>query len=66
MLFHNCAVFNQWTEEKRLDFLRCPLDGDAAQVLWDYSNAEVDTIAKLNTKLQQPIQRLHAARQMQS
>jgi len=38
--FHNCAVFNKWTEEERLAFLRGSLDGAAAQILWDYSKGK--------------------------
>jgi len=49
--FQNCASFNRRNRIEQLEFLRAALEKEAAQVLWDYNEAEVNSVKKLIWKL---------------
>ena len=51
MQFQNCTAFNKWSKMEQLAFLRGALDKQAAQVLWDYNEQEVNSVTKLIRKL---------------
>ena len=48
--FSNCAEYNRWNDADSLANLRQALTGEAAQLMWDSSHKEVDSLRKL-TKL---------------
>jgi len=58
--FQNCALYNKWTKEEQLVYLRSSLEKDAGQVLWDYS---AETTASLSKKMKVSKERFGEAHQ---
>src|ERR1700733_436230 len=51
--FDVCARHNQWSDADRVDFLKCSLDRDAVQLLWDFGAEEQVTYSQLVERLRQ-------------
>ena len=49
--FKCCARHNKWDDEEQLAHLTNSLTGNARQVLWDTTEEDIDTLAKLVRKL---------------
>ena len=49
--FSNCAEYNRWIDADSLANLRQALTGEAAQLMWDSSPKEVDSLRKLTKPL---------------
>lgn len=51
--FELCARYNQWSEDDKVDYLRCALDKAATQLLWDFGARDNVTYEDLVDRLQQ-------------
>jgi len=51
--FDVCARHNRWTDEDKVDFLRCALDKAATQLLWDFGARRNVTFEELVERLKQ-------------
>jgi hypothetical protein len=51
--FEICAARNEWTEPEKVDFLRCALEKNATQLLWDFGATKNPTYENLIGRLRQ-------------
>jgi len=49
--FQNCVNYNQWSQVEQLAFLKHALEGDAANVLWDYGLEVTESLSRLTRTL---------------
>jgi len=49
--FKNCARYNQWNRSQKLVYLQSSLDGDVANILWDYGKEVTESFSGLTKTL---------------